>query len=186
MPRTYLKKATLTAQSGASDVQEIVQGILSDIEAGGDAAAVEYAAKFDKYDGNIILTGDEIQAACERVPDKLKQDIAGSLEFAIPEKVLTRLEEIAGMVTDLQRQVLELHLQGEAAWISQLTPGKRSQDDAPLQDLRRAVPAPGGSSSRFEHLRDEFSGFAKKEEGATKKNEGATKNMHEVELIDLR
>ena len=35
MTREYLKKATLTAQSGASDVHELVQGILNDIEEGG-------------------------------------------------------------------------------------------------------------------------------------------------------
>ena len=47
MAREYLKKATLTSQSDASDVHETVQTILDDIEAGGDAAALEYAAKFD-------------------------------------------------------------------------------------------------------------------------------------------
>ena len=47
MTRTYLKKATLTAQSNASDVSDTVRTILSDIEAGGDASALEYAAKFD-------------------------------------------------------------------------------------------------------------------------------------------
>ena len=75
MARIYLKKATLTAQSGASDVHDIVNGILTDIEAGGDDTAREYAVKFDKYDGNIILTDEEIQQACDRVPEKLKQDI---------------------------------------------------------------------------------------------------------------
>lgn len=75
MARIYLKKATLTAQSGASDVHDIVSGILTDIEAGGDDTAREYAVKFDKYDGNIILTDEEIQEACDRVPEKLKQDI---------------------------------------------------------------------------------------------------------------
>ena len=75
MALEYLKKATLTAQSGASDVQDIVQGILSDIEKGGDAKALEYAAKFDKYDGNVILTAEEIAAAAALVPQKLKEDI---------------------------------------------------------------------------------------------------------------
>lgn len=75
MARDYLKKATLTAQSGASDVHELVKTILDDIEAGGDAKAIEYAAKFDKYDGNIILTEAEISAACALVPQKLKDDI---------------------------------------------------------------------------------------------------------------
>ncbi len=75
MTREYLKKATLTARSGASDVSEIVQGILTDIEAGGDAKALEYAGKFDKYEGNVILSDAEIQAAMDAVPEKLKRDI---------------------------------------------------------------------------------------------------------------
>lgn len=75
MAREYLKKATLTAQSGASDVHDIVKGILSDIEAGGDAAALEYAAKFDKYEGSTVLSAQEIEAASALVSDKLKADI---------------------------------------------------------------------------------------------------------------
>ena len=53
-----------------------MQGILDDIEVGGDAKALEYAAKFDKYGGNILLARDEIDAAKALVPDKLKRDIA--------------------------------------------------------------------------------------------------------------
>lgn len=75
MPVEYLKKATLTSSSGASDVKETVTKILEDIEAGGDAAAMEYAAKFDQYEGNVLLTPEEIEAACALVPDKLKADI---------------------------------------------------------------------------------------------------------------
>jgi len=71
----YLKKADLTSMSGASDVSATVQEILSSIEAGGDAAALEYAAKFDRYDGNVILTKAEIEAACALVPEKIKADI---------------------------------------------------------------------------------------------------------------
>ena len=75
MARDYLKKATLTSQSNASDVNATVQGILNDIEAGGDAKALEYAAKFDKYDGNVLLTQEEIEAAINQVPKKLRDDI---------------------------------------------------------------------------------------------------------------
>ena len=75
MTRTYLKKATLTAQSNASDVSETVKSILDDIEAGGDTSALEYAAKFDGYEGNILLTKEEIEAAIAKVPEKLKADI---------------------------------------------------------------------------------------------------------------
>ena len=75
MARKYLKKATLTAQSGASDVHDIVQTILDDINEGGDEKVREYAKKFDNYDGNIILTDEEIAAACDMVPEKVKKDI---------------------------------------------------------------------------------------------------------------
>ena len=71
----YLKKADLTSMSGASDVSATVQEILSTIEAGGDAAALEFAAKFDRYEGNVLLTAAEIDAACALVPEKLKADI---------------------------------------------------------------------------------------------------------------
>jgi len=78
MSRTYLKKAQLTPKSNASEVHETVKNILTDIEAGGDEKAKEYASKFDQYQGNIILTDEEIKAASELVPAKLKKDI----EFA--------------------------------------------------------------------------------------------------------
>ncbi|MEO0485319.1 MAG: histidinol dehydrogenase [Pseudomonadota bacterium] len=75
MGRTFLKKATLTSTSDASETHDIVKNILAEIEAGGDAKALEYAAKFDKYDGNTILTEEEIEAASALVPQKLKDDI---------------------------------------------------------------------------------------------------------------
>ena len=75
MPREYLKKAPLTSSSDAQDVRATVQGILNDIEAGGDEKALEYAARFDKYDGNVVLTREEIDAASSLVPEKLKSDI---------------------------------------------------------------------------------------------------------------
>ena len=78
MSRTYLKKAQLTPKSNASEVHETVKNILTDIEAGRDEKAKEYASKFDQYQGNIILTDEEIEAASELVPAKLKKDI----EFA--------------------------------------------------------------------------------------------------------
>tara|TARA_R110002073_G_scaffold23691_17_gene80663 strand:+ start:14066 stop:15373 length:1308 start_codon:yes stop_codon:yes gene_type:complete len=75
MTREYLKTATHTPSSGASDVHDVVQGILSDIEQGGDAKALDYAAKFDKYVGSVILSQAEIEAAIALVPEKIKRDI---------------------------------------------------------------------------------------------------------------
>ncbi|WP_386628002.1 histidinol dehydrogenase [Sulfitobacter geojensis] len=75
MKREYLKKATLTAKSDASQTHDTVKAILDDIESGGDAKALEYAAKFDRYEGNVILSAEEIEAACALVPEQLKADI---------------------------------------------------------------------------------------------------------------
>ncbi|MFT5065123.1 MAG: sulfopropanediol 3-dehydrogenase, partial [Reinekea sp.] len=75
MARNYLKTATKTAMTDSGDVRDTVQKILSEIEAGGDSAALDYAAKFDKYEGSVILSADEISAASALVPEKLKADI---------------------------------------------------------------------------------------------------------------
>jgi sulfopropanediol 3-dehydrogenase len=105
MAREYLKKATLTSTSDASNVHELVAGILNDIEAGGDAKALEYAAKFDKYEGNVLLTEAEIEAACALVPEKLKRDIefshANVKKFAEAQKATLKdieVEIVPGLV----------------------------------------------------------------------------------------
>lgn len=76
MTITYLKKATLTSTTDSANVQKTVQDILNDIEVGGDEKAREYAAKFDQYEGNILLKREDIEAAKALVPEKLKRDIA--------------------------------------------------------------------------------------------------------------
>jgi len=75
MPREYLKKAPKTSTTDSGDVRETVQAILDEIENGGEEAAKIYAKKFDRYNGNTVLTRDEIGAAAEQVPQKLKDDI---------------------------------------------------------------------------------------------------------------
>lgn len=105
MTRDYLKKATLTAKSDASEVHETVKTILADIEQGGDAKAMEYAKKFDRYEGNVTLTAEEIEAACALVPEKLKQDIHFAHEnvkrFALAQKATVsdvEVEIVPGVV----------------------------------------------------------------------------------------
>lgn len=110
MAREYLKKATLTAQSGASDVHELVSDILSDIEAGRDDAARKYAAKFDKYDGNIILTPEEIEAASALVPEKLKADI----QFA-HDNVRRFAEAQKKTVSDVEVEIVPGFIAGQKA-----------------------------------------------------------------------
>ena len=74
----YLKKAPLHSRSDASETRDIVRKILDEIEAGGDEKALEYAAKFDNYQGAILLSAEAIKTASALVPDKMKRDI----EFA--------------------------------------------------------------------------------------------------------
>jgi len=101
----YLKKATLTSKSDASDVHATVKGILADIEERGDAAALEYAAKFDGYDGNVVLTQDDIDAAIGAVPERLKADIRFAADnvrrFAEAQRATlidTELEVVPGLI----------------------------------------------------------------------------------------
>ncbi|MAA69740.1 MAG: histidinol dehydrogenase [Deltaproteobacteria bacterium] len=75
MSKIYLKKASFTAQTDASNVHQTVQNILSEIEEGGDQKALEFAAKFDKYEGRILLDQEEINKAATLVPEKVKKDI---------------------------------------------------------------------------------------------------------------
>ena len=75
MTRVYLKQAAKTSATDAGDVRETVQKILDEIEAGGEATAKEYADRFDRYAGNLVLDRDEIDAAGDQIPQRLKDDI---------------------------------------------------------------------------------------------------------------
>ncbi len=110
MPREYLKKATLTSKSDASETKKIVRDILDEIEAGGDEAAMAYARKFDNYDGEILLSPEAIEAASALVPEKLKQDIqfshANVKKFA---------EAQLGTVKDFETEVVPGFIAGQKA-----------------------------------------------------------------------
>jgi sulfopropanediol 3-dehydrogenase len=110
MPREYLKKASLTARSGASGVHETVTGILEDIEQGGDDAALRYAAEFDKYEGAILLGEDEIAQAAAEVPDKLKRDI----QFA-HDNVRRFAEAQKSTLSDVQLEIVPGLVAGQKA-----------------------------------------------------------------------
>lgn len=71
----YLKKAEKTAATGEQDVRATVQTMLDEIESGGEATARDYAAKFDKWDGEIVVSEAAFAAAEQAVPQRLKDDI---------------------------------------------------------------------------------------------------------------
>ncbi|MGR6468363.1 histidinol dehydrogenase [Rhizobium sp. PAMB 3182] len=105
MPRTYLKKAEKTAESDSASVTETVRTILEEIEKGGDAAARAYAAKFDRYDGDILVGRAAIEAAAASLPQKVKDDIHFAHDnirkFAEAQKATlteTEIEIVPGLV----------------------------------------------------------------------------------------
>ncbi len=110
MTRRYLKKAALIAKSDAAGVRDTVQGMLDAIRAGGDAAAMEHAARLDRCDGNVIVTPDEIEAACAAVPGRLKDDI----RFA-HDSVRRFAEAQRGTLRDMEIEVVPGLVAGQKA-----------------------------------------------------------------------
>jgi len=76
MAVSYLKKADKSAATGEQDVRATVQEMLNEIEAGGDAKAIEYAKKFDKWEDDVVVSNEVRAAAAAQVNQKLKDDIA--------------------------------------------------------------------------------------------------------------
>ena len=108
MAVTYLKKAGKTSASDAPDVRDTVQAILDEIDSGGEDAAREYAAKFDRYAGNIVLTAGEIEAAGDKVSQKLKDDI----QFA-HDNVRRFAEKQMESLSDVEYEILPGFMAGQ-------------------------------------------------------------------------
>jgi sulfopropanediol 3-dehydrogenase len=72
----YLKSVPKRGATDQSDVTQAVRALLSEIEQGGEAAARDLSRRFDKWDGEIIVSRAAIAAAHESLPDQVKADIA--------------------------------------------------------------------------------------------------------------
>ncbi|MCY4149364.1 MAG: histidinol dehydrogenase [Gammaproteobacteria bacterium] len=75
MSATYLKKASKTPQTGQDDTNELVRNMLSEIEAGGESKALEYALNLDGWERNVVVTEEEIDRAKASLSDQTKEDI---------------------------------------------------------------------------------------------------------------
>ena len=71
----YLKTASKTSATDESNVREAVKTILDDVRAGGEARARAYAAKFDGWENEIIVSRADIDAATAQLSEQDKQDI---------------------------------------------------------------------------------------------------------------
>ncbi|MCE2517090.1 MAG: histidinol dehydrogenase [Alphaproteobacteria bacterium] len=80
MAITYLKKADKTPLTGTDETQAIVSEMLAKLEAEGEAAALQYARDLDGYEGEAIVTKEQIKAAADKVSSQLKDDIQFALD----------------------------------------------------------------------------------------------------------
>ena len=71
----YLKKASKAATTGQERIRNTVGEILDSIRNRGETAVREYAAKFDNWKRDFILSEDEIQQLTTSVPQQVKDDI---------------------------------------------------------------------------------------------------------------
>ena len=90
MAITFIKKAIKNATTGEDDTRDIVSNMLKEIEAGGEDRCVEYAKTLDGYEGNIVVTQEEIEAAGKRLSQQVKDDIKFSYDrvygFAVKQR----------------------------------------------------------------------------------------------------
>jgi sulfopropanediol 3-dehydrogenase len=80
MPTTYLKKAQKTPETESGNARAVAAEMLAAIEARGEEAVREYAAKLDHWTGEIVVGRDEIERRARAVPDTVKADITFATE----------------------------------------------------------------------------------------------------------
>ena len=76
----YLKKASKTPSTDDHKTREIVQKILNDIEKRREESIKEITKKFDKYEGEIVVSKEKIEEAIKKVDQKTKDDVQFAYE----------------------------------------------------------------------------------------------------------
>ncbi len=61
MPIQYLKKSPKTSSTDDTKTREIVENILKDIEKSKEEGCKEYSKKFDKYEGDVVVSKERIE-----------------------------------------------------------------------------------------------------------------------------
>jgi sulfopropanediol 3-dehydrogenase len=75
----YLKRASRTAEDTTAEARPVVEAMLAEIAARGEAAARDYAAKLDGWQGDVLVTAEEAERHAAEVPEALRRDI----DFAV-------------------------------------------------------------------------------------------------------
>ena len=80
MAITYLKKSPKTSSTDDTKTREIVENILKDIEKTKEDGCKELSKKFDKYEGDVIVSKEKIEEIKKNLDQKTKDDIQFSHE----------------------------------------------------------------------------------------------------------
>ena len=76
----YLKKANKTSSTDDQKTKEIVEKILKDLEKSKEDGCIELTKKFDKYEGEIIVSKEKIEKIKKELDHKTKDDIKFSFD----------------------------------------------------------------------------------------------------------
>jgi len=76
----YLKKSPKTSSTDDLKTRELVQKILTDLETSKENGCIELTKKFDKYDGDIIVSKEKIKEIKKNLDQKTKDDVQFSYE----------------------------------------------------------------------------------------------------------
>ena len=71
----YLKKAIKTPSTDDHETRTTVQKILNDLEISREKGIKEISKKFDKYEGEVVVSKEKIEEASKKVDQKTKDDI---------------------------------------------------------------------------------------------------------------
>jgi sulfopropanediol 3-dehydrogenase len=74
----YLKKAAKTPETETASAKKVVEEMLAAIQARGEAAVREYAARLDRWTGAIVVSAADLERRTQGIPQSVKRDI----EFA--------------------------------------------------------------------------------------------------------
>ena len=80
MTINYLKKAEKTSSTDDSKTKEIVQNLLNELEKTKEEGCKQLTKKFDKYEGEIIVSKEKIEEAVKKVDQKTKDDVRFAYE----------------------------------------------------------------------------------------------------------
>ena len=75
MSITYLKKSPKTSSTDDTKTREIVENILKDIEQSKEEGCKELSKKFDKFEGDVVISKERIEEIKKTLDQKTKDDV---------------------------------------------------------------------------------------------------------------